>query len=355
MAVALGGIERDVARLLACYDPRTEISDIAEQLEVSENYVRTTIRKLRERGYELWPQHIRDIRPLGLLVAVVYTKTLMGDAASLSDLEQLGVPAYRYLHSYRATLDNLHVYSYFLPREFLDELIAEVERGLGGEVEVGVTIPVRYDCNRYRDGIGTASLHEEIRQAIAVLEEGAPSLRLNLLDLMIYAGLDLNPLAGIRELQDPGPVYAERLEMKNPGHRLSYRRLVSRYRQLGSKRLVGRVLLLAATIGSDKPIPLFIRVRRECFPVLYALALATWSTPGIFVGEETAATVLVLPDEATDYARELLRDCILYAGVVTRGFGTTIPVEMYDPLEGRWVLEPQPLPDLLRRLGYLAS
>lgn len=55
--------------------------------------------------------------------------------------------------------------------------------------------------------------------------------------------------------------------------------------------------------------------------------------------------MLVLPDEATEYARQVVRryiEYILYAGVVTRGFGTTIPIEMYDPFEGRWMLNPQP-------------
>jgi len=355
VSTALSGMEKDVARLLACYDARTEVEQIAGRLGVTENYVRVILRKLRERGHELWPQHIRDVRPLGLLTAVVYTRTPVGEATRISDLERLGIPLYRYLHSYRATLDNMHIYSYLLPEGYAHELIPEIEGKLKGEIELGVMIPLQFDCSKPRRLLRPGSLHEEISKALRVLEEEVPQAKINLLDLMIYAGLDLNPLAGVRELQDPSPVYFERLEIEGLSHRLNYRRLAQRYRQLSAAKLVGRVLLLAAAIGSDRPIPLFMRVRRDCFPILYAFALATWSTPSIFWGEEAVATVLVLPDEATEYARQLLGECILYVGVVTRGFGTTIPVEMYDPFEGQWVLNPQPLPNLLRRLGFLAS
>jgi DNA-binding Lrp family transcriptional regulator len=331
----IGPSERRVAELLACYDFRLEADRIAKRLGVSDTYVRQILRKLREKGIKLWPQHVRDIRPLGLVTLVIYSKKPLGEVATLNDLANK-VPLYRYFYSYRVTLDNKHIYSYVVPREFAEEAVSEVSEL--GEVEKGVVAPV-YPCSD-----------------IAAKLPGLPeTYRPSLLDLLIYALLDLKPLATIQELTDINIVYEERLEARIPGHRLSYAKLLRAYQRLSSAGVVGRTMLLAVhRLGSPSIIPLYIRAKKECYAELYQLVAETMSAPSIFVGEESVSTVMVLGDDETEEARRKLGDCILYSGVITHGVGTTLPVEMYDPFSKKWVLEPMDLPRLVEKLGYLA-
>ena len=328
--------EREVAELIACYDFRLEADLIARRLHASVNYVRQILRKLREKGLELWPQHIRDLRPLGLNTVVVHSDKPLGEIRMMRDLVGK-VPLYRYLYSYRATLDNQHVYSYLAPRELLDEFLDKL--GELGEPEPGITMPV-YPCGD-----------------IAARIQGLPDeYRPSLLDLLLYAILDREPLASLQDLTDINIVYWERLDKRIPGHRLSYSKLYKAYRRLSEAGVIGRVLLLAVPrLNNPRIIPLYMRVRQECYTELYDVVAATRSSPSIFVGEETAATVMVLGDDETEIVRRKLGSCIVYSGVITTGFGVIIPVEMYDPVEKRWGLEPMPLPELVQRLGLLAK
>ena len=327
--------EREVAELIACYDFRLETDLIARRLHASVNYVRQILRKLREKGLDLWPQHIRDLRPLGLHTVVVHSDKPLGEIRMMRDLVGK-VPLYRYLYSYRTTLDNQHVYSYLAPREFLGEFLDEL--GRLGEPEPGITMPV-YPC---RD--------------IAARIRGLPEdYKPSLLDLLLYAVLDREPLASLQDLTDINIVYWERLDKRIPGHRLSYSKLYKAYRRLSEAGVIGRVLLLAVPrLNNPRIVPLYIRVRQECYTELYDVVATTRSSPSIFVGKETAATVMVLGDDETEIVRRKLGSCIVYSGVITTGFGVIIPVEMYNPVEKRWGLEPMPLPELVQRLGLLA-
>ncbi len=327
--------EKEVADLIACYDFRLEAELIARRLHSSVNYVRQILRKLREKGMELWPQHIRDLRPLGLQTVVIHSDKPLGEIRMMRDLVGK-VPLYRYLYSYRATLDNQHVYSYLAPRELLDEFLDELSKL--GEPEPGVTIPV-YPCK------------DIVARIRGLPENYKPSL----LDLLLYALLDREPLMSLQDLTDINIVYWERLDKRIPGHRLSYSKLSKAYRRLSEAGVIGRVLLLAVPrLNNPRVIPLYIKVKRDCYTELYEVIASTRSSPSIFVGEETAATVMVLGDEETETVRRKLGDCIIYTGVITTGFGVIIPVEMYNPLEKKWSLEPMPLPEMVQKLGLLA-
>lgn len=56
----------------------------------------------------------------------------------------------------------------------MHERIPEIEGKLKGEVELGVTIPLQFDCNKPWRLPRPGSLHEEISKALRVLEEGVP-------------------------------------------------------------------------------------------------------------------------------------------------------------------------------------
>jgi len=335
---ACSGLEIDIARSIACFDPRLDASRIARVLGVSPSTVWKVLQRLRQKAWELWPQHIRDVRSLGLGTAIVYSDKPLTDVSSICDLKERGVPLARYLHSYRATLDGVHIYSYFVPRSLTAEFLAKLEKL--GRVDYGFTVPVHPGCS-----IATPSNVDTLPQPG---ENSIPRL----LGSLIYARLDLSPLASMHELADVTPVIQARLGAVNTSYRLNMGKLVKTYMALSRRGMVGRVLLLLLAAASSRPIPLYVAVQRECFNQLYGLIAETWSAPSIFIGKEIAATVMVLPDEYSGEAQKRLQDCIVYSGLITTGFGTTIPIEMYNVYEKEWSLQPQPLERYIR--PYLA-
>ncbi len=346
----LGVKEAAVARLLACYDFRLKEDRmrIANKLGYTEKHVSEIIRRLRGMGKErLWPQHIRDIRHLSLATVLVRTRRCIeGDPRTLGELPSYGVPLHRFLYSYRVVMHGLCIYSYLVPWRFLDEALEGITDGLGGETDVGITVPVRPLC---RDPPAMPGKEDE-EEAAAMLHQSPRPQPLELLDLVIYSALDINPLHTLRELQDVSEIVSERL-----GRRvrvlLNYSKLRRRYIQLSSSGLIGRVLVYRAVWGASAMLhPLYVEVEKSCAARLYASAKSLWAATNVFLGEEAAATVMLIPDEYSERLRRSLRGCIRLSDVITSGFGAGLPIDMYSPKKG-WCLEPQPLPRLLEGLG----
>jgi len=350
--------EARVARLLACLDFRLEEDrgKLLELLGYSEKHVDGVLRRLRGMGLEVAAQHIRDIRPLGLASIIVRgrRREALDQATRLWELRGR-VPRYRYLYGYRVLMDNSAVYSYLAPVDAIDEFYGDIERGLvegggGALIDAGFTVPVRPDCGADASTDPGAALSDaEVEEAARRLEEAPPSLRHTLLDVMVYAALDLNPMRSIRDLLNVSDVVAERLE-EPAVVKLNKRKTMQRYTLLSRQRLVGRVMIARAVWRSHDLLPIYLEARRECAPQLYAAVAKLWASPNIFVGSEVAAVVMLLPEDAGYEVQRLLGDCVTYSNILTRGFGTCLPVEMYDP-RGSWVVESdEPRYDLLRVL-----
>lgn len=318
-----------VARAQACFDPRTELNKIAKHCKTSVKTVQRVLSILRRTSREYWPQHIRDIRALGLKTIIIHSNKGLKNIHKIEDLRHQGIPLYRYWHSYRATLDGHHIYSYFVPAGQEQEFTQVLERL--GEVDYGETIPVK--------PLYTEPHPLSKPSKAPTLPKRVPLL----LAALIYASLDLSPLATLKELTNITPVLRERLGEISTIYTLDLRKLLRAYRALSKHGLLGRALLLLVAPNTKRPIPLYIEVKKECFANLYQLVSETWSAPSIFLGKEIAAAVMVLPDELADKAQQVLSGCIEYSNVITRGYGTTIPIEMYDPFKATWSLEPQPL------------
>ncbi len=341
-----------IARLLACYDPRLseERSRLAEQAGYSQKHVESVLRELRRGVRELWAQHIRDIRALGLASIVVSTRRQLEDVRTVDDLERVGLPWARYLYSYRRVLSDSgrRVYSYLAPIDMLDEMVDDI----GGffddaKIDIGFNVPVVFTCDNL-DPVDVVD-DEALERARRMLGTPPPKERIGLLEVLLYARLDENPLATYRDMQNISTVLEERIG-RAPPLRLKFRKVVLAHERLSRKRLLGRVLVLRAVWGDETPAPLYVSVRASCAAHLYALASSLWASPSIFVGKETAATVLVIPDSRVHVIEETLGDCITESGYITAGFGTVIPVEMYSPKRG-WTTEKQPIEKLLLGLG----
>ncbi len=352
-AQLLSDKEARLARLLACLDYRLEEDKrrLLKLLGYSEKHIDTVIRKLRGMEWEIAAQHIRDIRPLGLASIVVRgrRKEALDQATRLSELRGR-VPRYRYLYGYRVLLDNNAVYSYLVPVDAVDEFYRDIEQGLANGVsaaviDTGFTIPIRPDCNAEADDPVRALSETDVEEAAKRIEEEPPDIKHSLLDVIIYAALDLHPLRSVRDLLDVSDIVAERLE-RVAKVRLNKRKAMRRYSLLSGRGLIGRVMIARAVWRSHDLLPLYIETRRECAPQLYAAAARLWASPNIFIGSETAATVMLLPEDAGYQVQKLLGDCVLYSNILTKGFGTCLPVEMYDP-RGGWVVEEEPRYDLL--------
>lgn len=350
--ITISQSERLLARLLACYDYRLppEREEIRRRSGYSEKHVNETLRKLRRIQRDLWAQHIRDIRAIGLATIVVETRKTLEDVKTVNDLERIGMPWARYFYSYRHIMGTKRVYSYLAPLKYVEEMISDLESYFPDDsrLEVGFVIPIRFNCNNM--DIDRPIDEEAVEEAEKALQEPPPRIRYGLLEVFLYARLDMAPLAGIRELQEVAPVLEERIGVADTSLRLKKRKLQQSLERLSSMKLLGRALLVRATWLNGSLVPLYLEVRRDCAPRLYAIAAALWSSPSIFVGSETAATVLVLPDERSAEVERLLGDCVLTHGFITKGVGTVIPVEMFSPKEG-WSDKRQPVEKLFWGLG----
>ena len=349
---AISQSERLLARLLACYDYRLpeEREEIKKRSNYSEKHVNETLRKLRKIQYELWAQHIRDIRAIGLATIVVETRKTLEDVETVNDLERIGMPWARYFYSYRHIMGTKRVYSYLAPIKYIEEMMNDLESYFpqDSRLEAGFVVPIRFNCDNMN--IDQPIDDEAVEKAEKALQETPPRIRYGLLEVFLYARLDMAPLAGIRELQEIAPVLQERINIADVPLRLKRRKLQQSLERLSSMKLLGRALLARATWPDGSLVPLYLEVRRDCASRLYAIAATLWSSPSIFVGSETAATVLVLPDERSAEVEKLLGDCVLAHGFITQGVGTVIPVEMFSPKEG-WSTKRQPVEKLFWGLG----
>ncbi len=348
---------RLVAWMLACYDPRLneDRESLREALGLSEYAVEAALRELRNAPpEETWPQHIRDIRVLGLKTLVAEAEPLRVEAREIDDIASV-VPAHRYLYSYRVTMDNRAYYSYIVPVELEDKLYSEITEGLRGlrSVDIGWTTPIRAPCSPPsgdpRDEIAAAKALEE---EYAALLKPPSRIKYGIVELMLYSILDLNPLASKPEILDATWAVRERLgrSMPNVRVRLVKSKAMQAYEKLSRQRLIGRALL--HKVHWQPPmlqslVSLYVTTDAACAPRLYALASRLRLAASVFAGESTAATVMVAPDQLLEDIRRSLGGCSARTGAITYGFGTVLPFDMYHPLHG-WRMEPYPLLEILK-------
>ncbi len=354
-----------VARLLACHDPRLETEKIAGELGYSRDAVEDALRQLRSNAAALWPQHIRDIRVLGLQTLVVEAAPLPATPMSIEDLEKYGVPLARYMYSYRVVLreSQVGVYSYIVPLSLRDRIIEEVVNGLPRvrSYDIGWIAPIKAACSPS----APPSLEEEVRRALSLEAEYERLLGkftvmkdYDIVDLLIYASLDLKPLATRSELLDITWPLQERLgeQAITRKYKMNRRKALAKYELLSRKGLLGRVLLHKIFWPGEDIIPLYLVVDASCAPRLYALASRLFLAANIFVGERTAATIVTVPDPLLEELRVALKNCNMSTGVITSGVGTVLPFDMYHPSVG-WRLEPFPVSvlEILRGRGIISG
>ena len=348
----LGSREARIARLLACTDFRLDMKGLSQLTGYQERYLENLLRRIRKTGREYWPLHIRDLRPLRLgSLLLRSSRAIPGNPSSITDLEKLGVPVARYLHSYRVLMDNYAVYSYTVPDQLRDTIVSQVTRILEHTVyDTGYTVPIKPPCRLDRprlEDVYKLLVSEGGEEHYAQLLEKKPEqIDYGLVELYLYAKLDLDPLSTITGLQDPSDVLKEREVECQRRLRMRRQRIRDAYERLSSRGFIGRVLLMRLIWMGEDPIPFYVEVERSCAPRLYGIASQLLLAPSIFVGEQVAAASMILPDRLTEPVRRLLSGCKVYNNVIASGFGTTVPLEMYVPGRG-WSTDPAPLPQIL--------
>ncbi len=347
-----------IARMMACFDYRLELDKIAQSIGYSRKYVLELIKDLRNNWMELWAQHIRDIRPLQLKTLLIRSRKIL-DTSGLNlkiDLDSTWLPAPRFLYSYRVTVDNNAVYTYIVPEQLEGELVEEIASGIRGDVlSVGYVVPIKVNCLRLpsiNERIDERDLDILIEEAYRDVNVKPQTMDYGIVELIVYAVLDVNPLATKRDLLDLSQIIKEFGYSNIEKIWLKGRKVYPIYKELSRQGFLGRALLLRALLQYDSLLPLYMEVEEECFPRLYTLVSLLGVGASVFRGENLAATVMVIPDSFTELVRTLLRGCIRYSGVISSGFGVGLPIEMFSPKEG-WQLEPQPLVEILWRMGLI--
>lgn len=347
-----------IARMMACLDYRLELDKIAQSIGYSRKYVLELIKDLRDNWMELWAQHIRDIRPLRLKTLLIRSREIL-DTSGLNlkiDLDSTWLPASRFLYSYRVTVDNNAVYTYIVPEQLEEELVEEIANGIrGDELSIGYVVPIKMNCSRLltvSDRIDEKDLDVLVEEAYRDVSAMPQALNYGVIELIVYAVLDVNPLATRKEMLDLSQIVKELGYSDIERIWLKGRKVYSIYEELSRRGLLGRVLLLRALPQYGSLLPLYVEVEEECFPRLYTLVSLLGIGASVFHGKNLAATVMVIPDSFTELVRTLLRGCIRYSGVISGGFGVGLPVEMFSPKEG-WHLEPQPLVEMLWSMGLI--
>ena len=125
-------LESGIAKSIACLDPRLDVSRIANTLNISPSTIWKTFQRLRQSIRKAW--HIRDLRPLGLGAAIVYSGKQLSNP-----IEKLDTPIVRYLYSHSITIDGTHIYGFLIPFNLTTELLAALENL--GKTDYGYTIP----------------------------------------------------------------------------------------------------------------------------------------------------------------------------------------------------------------------
>ncbi len=259
------------------------------------------------------------------------------------DLGALGVPAHWLLVS-AAVLDGSRMLlEWVVPPGVDPGPMRDWVLDRGGEAWLGWKLPVQ-TCSPSSD---VDTLGRRLRLLLAKLRLRTPLVAYMLLAVLDRLRLvrlcDAVRLTAVALARDPEPLAPTATLRRSLVRRyyveLSRAQVLGRYRVLGPRELAGARAYLLVEPG--------------CAEQLYGVAAAHGAASHVFHGGVAAASLLLDNSVQRELAGRL-GGCIVGAGLRLRSLYSAFPYELYNPLEGRWRLEPVPgFMERLARAGLL--
>ncbi|HID40721.1 MAG TPA: hypothetical protein EYP33_01025 [Pyrodictium sp.] len=368
-----------IAALLSCYDFRLEAQRIADHLGVSDQHVRSIVRKIRNIDKEEMARHrkktmaIIDYRALGLRSITIITKgisevseflEIIKRKTSMSTWFGLKLPMIHYLISISKLFGGRLMFTYRIPKEFISELLSHFEREYGDKIlliDSGYALPV-YNCAEHvarslEDIKLTYDSHADMYES--VLDATAIGSRMKFIDIIVIAMIEYYPLLrnmDLRAVDLLARARVEELSEKLPreaSFRLRF--MKNHYDRLSKLRYVGRTWIGSLLYAGEKQGAevAMVVASRECAEQLYVFASATLASAQVFVGKEYAITAFLVNSETKPLLGKFLEK---YCGGKTISESTIVgahvvpmPVEMFDPWRNRWDTRPHDVAEALKK------
>ncbi|HID41225.1 MAG TPA: hypothetical protein EYP33_03610, partial [Pyrodictium sp.] len=199
-----------IAALLSCYDFRIEAPRIADHLGVSDQHVRSIVRKIRNIDKEEMARHrkrtmaIIDYRALGLRSVTIITRGIENVNKFLNSVRGkrtmsmwfgLSLPMTRYLISVSKLFGGRLMFTYRIPKEFIPELVSTFEKRYSDKIlfiDSGYALPV-YNCSEsiarsLEDIKLTYDSHADMYES--VLDATAIGSRMKFIDIIVIAMIE---------------------------------------------------------------------------------------------------------------------------------------------------------------------
>ena len=304
------------------------------------------LRELQDRG-RLYIHHLAFHRPLGIrfLQAIVpgreLARRLLGsERVSHELLESLGVPAPLLVTSL-AVMGSQLLVEWAVPPGIDPGLMRDWASSLNGSSWLGWKYPVQ-SC-----GDGEPWRRLRALQAVEPLQ-----LRSPLVAYILLAVLDRFRLVPLREAARLTVIAAARdLDGGSSSFELKFRLVRRYYTRMSRAFVLGRYRVFSPQ--DLQKAHAYIVAEAGCAEDLYAILSAGNAASHMFLGEGVAAAA-ALADSKTLRGAGGLGGCVIGAWMRLRSFYAPFPYELYDPLEGRWGLQPSgDFTERLARAGLL--
>ena len=369
-----------IAALLSCYDFRIEAPRIADHLGVSDQHVRSIVRKIRNIDKEEMARHrkrtmaIIDYRALGLRSVTIITRGIENVNKFLNSVRGkrtmsmwfgLSLPMTRYLISVSKLFGGRLMFTYRIPKEFIPELVSTFEKRYSDKIlfiDSGYALPV-YNCSEsiarsLEDIKLTYDSHADMYES--VLDATAIGSRMKFIDIIVIAMIEYYPLLKNMDLRAVDLLARARVEelSEKLSREVSFRMrfMKNHYDRLSRLRYVGRAWigsLLYVGNGQSAEVAMVV-ASRECAEQLYVFASATLTIPQIFVGKEYAIAAFLVNSRTKPLLGKFLEKyCsgrVLSESTITYSRAVPMPVEMFDPWRNRWDTRPHDVAEALKKL-----
>ncbi|ALL00374.1 hypothetical protein Pyrde_0324 [Pyrodictium delaneyi] len=367
-----------IAALLSCYDFRLEAQRIADHLGVSDQHVRSIVRKIRNIDKEELARHRRksiaiiDYRALDLQSVTIVTKSIRDIIDFFDKVEnkrtmniwfRLDLPYNRYLISINKLFGGRLMFTYRLPKDLVSDLVHEFEKKFKDKIFIidnGSALPV-YNCTqavaRDLESIRfTYDAHSDMYNS--VLDVVPIGSRMKLIDVIIVAMIEYYPLLKNIDLRAVNLLARARVEELNEKFSsdisFRFRFMKNHYDRLSKLRYVGRTWIGSFLHGTQGDIEaIMVITSRECAEQLYVFAAATLTGTQVFAGNEYAVTALLVNSEIKPLLGKFLEKyCsgkVLSESTIVYSRAVPMPVEMFDPWRNRWDTRPHDVAEALKK------
>ncbi|OWJ54427.1 hypothetical protein [Pyrodictium delaneyi] len=366
-----------IAALLSCYDFRLEAQRIADHLGVSDQHIRSIIRKIRNIDKEELAQHRRrsmaiiDYRALDLRSVTIITKSISEiidffdkthSKRTMDIWFKLNLPYNRYLISINKLFGGRLMFTYRLPRELIPEVIESFKNKFRDKIliaDMGNALPI-YNCTQLiaknlEDIQSVYDIHSDMYES--VLDATPIGSRMKLIDVIIIAMIEYYPLLKNMDLRAVNLLARARVEELNeklPSDiSFRFRFMKNHYDRLSRLRYVGRTWLGSFLHGNGSVEVAMVITSRECAEQLYVFAAATLAIPQIFVGREYAIAAFLVNSQTKPLLGKFLEKyCsgkVLSESTIVYSRAVPMPVEMFDPWRNRWDTRPHDVAEALKK------